>query len=121
MDKAALIEQMDREVKQYGIKSWKWYCHTDPGKSGNGFRLDDENAAFFYGETRKRGIKLISVHKGYSYQSKTLGHFANPADVEKAALENPDLSFVIYHSALEHGPFEPQFKDLKKINQRLEI
>lgn len=116
MDKAALLDQMDREVKQYGIKSWKWYCHTDPGKSGNGFQLDDENAAFFYAESRKRGIKLISVHKGYSYQSKTLGHLANPKDVEKAALENPDLSFVIYHSALEHGPFEPQFKDSMKID-----
>jgi len=116
MDRAALLDQMDREVKQYGIKSWKWYCHTDPGKSGGGFQMDDENAAFFYSESRKRGIKLFSVHKGYSYQSKTLGHLANPKDVEKAALENPDLTFVIYHSALEHGPFEPQFKDLKKID-----
>lgn len=116
MDRTALLEQMDREVKQYGIKSWKWYCHTDPGKSGGGFQLDDDNAAFFYAESRKRGIKLISVHKGYSYQSKTLGHLANPKDVEKAALQNPDLNFVIYHSALEHGPFEPEFKDMKAVN-----
>jgi predicted TIM-barrel fold metal-dependent hydrolase len=115
-DRAALLDQMDREVKQYGIKSWKWYCHSDPGRSGGGFQLDDENAAFFYSESRKRGIKLFSVHKGYSYQSKTLGHLANPKDVETAALDNPDLSFVIYHSAMEHGPFEPQFKDLKKVD-----
>ncbi|HEU0123181.1 MAG TPA: hypothetical protein VFQ91_21805, partial [Bryobacteraceae bacterium] len=116
MDRAALLDQMDREVKQYGIASWKWYCHTDPGKSGGGFQLDDDNAAFFYSESRKRGIKLFSVHKGYSYQSKTLGHLANPKDVEKAALENPDLQFVIYHSALEHGPFEPEFKTLQNVN-----
>ena len=38
-----LFEQMEREVKIYGIDSWKWYCHTDPGRSGNGFQLDDEN------------------------------------------------------------------------------
>jgi len=31
MNKAALLEQMDREVSQYKISSWKWYCHTDPG------------------------------------------------------------------------------------------
>src|SRR5438105_2716251 len=41
-DQATLFEQMEREVKTYGIDSWKWYCHTDPGRSGNGFRLDDE-------------------------------------------------------------------------------
>ena len=31
-DKAALLEQMEREVKLYGIDSWKWYCHTDPAR-----------------------------------------------------------------------------------------
>ena len=112
-DKAATIEQMERELSLYGIKSWKWYCHTDPGRSGGGFQLDDENAAWFYEESRKRGMKTFSVHKGYSYQSRTLGHLANPKDVEKAALNNPDLTFIIYHSAIQHGPAEPEFKDPK--------
>ncbi|HWX39677.1 MAG TPA: amidohydrolase family protein [Blastocatellia bacterium] len=110
IDKAATIEQMERELKVYGVDSWKWYCHSDPGFSGGGFQLDDDNAAWFYEESRKRGMKLFSVHKGYSYQSRTLGHLANPKDVEKAALNNPDLNFVIYHSAIKHGPSEPQFK-----------
>ncbi|HLW52266.1 MAG TPA: amidohydrolase family protein [Candidatus Angelobacter sp.] len=109
-DKAATIEQMERELKQYKINSWKWYCHSDPGRSGNGFQLDDENAAWFYEESRKRGMKTFSVHKGFSYQSRTLGHLANPKDVEKAALNNPDLTFIIYHSALQHGPNEPEYK-----------
>lgn len=108
-DKAACIEQMERELNQYKINSWKWYCHSDPGRSGNGFQLDDENAAWFYEESRKRGMKIFSVHKGYSYQSRTLGHLANPKDVEKAALNNPDISFIIYHSAIQHGPNEPEF------------
>jgi len=109
-DKAATIEQMERELKQYKINSWKWYCHSDPGRSGNGFQLDDDNAAWFYEESRKRGMKTFSVHKGYSYQSRTLGHLANPKDVEKAALNNPDLTFIIYHSAIQHGPNEPEYK-----------
>jgi len=111
MDKAALLEQMDRELSEYKIDSWKWYCHTDPGSSGNGFQLDDENAAFFYEESRKRGMKMFSVHKGYSSQSRTFGHLANPKDVEKAALDNPDLNFIIYHSALKHGMSEPNWKE----------
>lgn len=106
IDKAATLEQMDRELNLYKIDSWKWYCHTDPGQSGGGFQLDDDKAAWFYEESRKRGMKRFSVHKGYSYQSRILGHLANPKDVEKAALNNPDLTFVIYHSAIQHGPSE---------------
>jgi len=106
MDKTALLEQMDREINVYKINSWKWYCHADPARSGHGFQLDDDDAAFFYQESRKRGMKIFSVHKGYSYQSRLLGHLANPKDVEKAALNNPDLTFIIYHSAIQHGPNE---------------
>jgi len=114
IDKAATIEQMERELNLYKIDSWKWYCHTDPGFSGHGFQLDDDNAQWFYDESRKRGMKLISVHKGYSYQSKTFGHLANPKDVEKAALRNPDFNFVVYHSAIQHGSNEPNWKESNK-------
>ena len=116
MDKVATMEQMEREVKLYGINSWKWYCHSDPGRSGGGFQLDDDNAAWFYEQSRKLGMKIFSVHKGYSYQSRTLGHLANPKDVEKAALQNPDLTFIIYHSAIQHGVSEPEFKDPSYFN-----
>lgn len=113
-DFTALFEQMEREVKTYGIDSWKWYCHTDPGRSGDGFKLDDEKLTYpFYEKSKKLGLKLFSVHKGYASQSRTLGHLANPADVEKAALDHPDLTFIIYHSALKHDPSEPQFKEPK--------
>jgi len=114
MDRAATLEQMERELNLYKIDSWKWYCHFDPGRSGGGFQLDDENAFWFYEESRKRGMKLFSVHKGYSYQSRTLGHLANPKDVEKAALQYPDINFVIYHSAIKHGPNEPNWKESNK-------
>jgi predicted TIM-barrel fold metal-dependent hydrolase len=132
---AELFEQMEREVKTYGIDSWKWYCHTDPGRSGNGFRLDDEKMAYpFYEKSKELGLKVFSVHKGFASQSRTLGHFAHPGDIEKAARDHPDLTFICYHSALKHGPSEPQFKadgfydpttgdfawhaDLMKIKQR---
>ena len=114
MNKAELAEQMERELKLYDIKSWKWYCHTDPAQTGNGFQVDDDNAQFFIEQSRKMGLKLISCHKGYSYQSKTLGHLANPKDIEKAALRNPDFNFVIYHSAMKHGSNEANWKESNK-------
>ncbi len=110
-DFPALFEQMEREVKQYGIDSWKWYCHTDPGRSGNGFRMDDEEMAYpFYEKSAALGLKTISVHKGYAAQSRTLGHFAHPGDLEKAALDHPEFNFIAYHSAMKHGPGEPEFE-----------
>ncbi len=109
IDKERTIAQMERELNEYKINSWKWYCHADPGRSGHGFQLDDDDAAWFYQESRKRGLKIFSVHKGYSYQSRLLGHLANPKDVEKAALNNPDLTFIIYHSAIQHAPSEPEW------------
>jgi predicted TIM-barrel fold metal-dependent hydrolase len=114
IDKAATLEQMERELKVYGINSWKWYCHTDPARTGHGFQLDDDNAQWFIEESRKRGMRTISVHKGYSYQSRTLGHLANPKDVEKAALRNPDFNFVVYHSAIKHGSTEPNWIESNK-------
>jgi len=109
---AALFEQMEREIKLYGIDSWKWYCHTDPGRSGNGFKLDDEDMTYpFYQKSRELGLKVISIHKGYASQSRTLGHLAHPGDVEKAAKDNPDLTFIVYHSALKHATREPEFHD----------
>ena len=110
-DQTALFEQMEHEVKVYGIDSWKWYCHTDPGRSGNGFKLDDEKMAYpFYEQSKRLGLKTFSVHKGYASQSRTLGHLAHPGDVEKAASDHPDLTFIIYHSALKHDPSEAEFK-----------
>jgi predicted TIM-barrel fold metal-dependent hydrolase len=132
-DYESLFEQMEREVSVYGIDSWKWYCHTDPGRSGNGFRLDDEGMTYkFYEKSKQLGLKIFSVHKGYSSQSATLGHLAHPADIEKAALDHPDINFIIYHSAIKHGPNEPEWgsmfdpttgdflwhADLMKIKQR---
>jgi len=111
-DHAQLFEQMQREVETYKIDSWKWYCHTDPGRSGDGFKLDDEKLTYpFYDKSRELGMKIFSIHKGYASQSRTLGHLANPADVEQAALDHPDLTFIVYHSALKHGPGEPQFAE----------
>jgi predicted TIM-barrel fold metal-dependent hydrolase len=59
-------------------------------------------------------MKLISVHKGYSYQSAKLGHLANPKDVEQAALRNPDFNFIVYHSAIKHGSSEPNWLENNK-------
>ena len=110
-DRVALKEQMSREVGEYGTSSWKLYCHFDPARSGRGFQLDDDWTAYFFEVARELGQTTVSVHKGYASQSRRFGHLANPKDVEQAALMNPDFTFVVYHSALKHGPTEPAFAE----------
>ncbi len=110
-DRVALKEQMTREVEEYGTASWKLYCHFDPGRTGRGFQLDDDETAYFYDVARELGQRIVSVHKGFAAQSRRFGHLANPKDLERAAVENPDITFVVYHSALKHGPTEPDFSD----------
>jgi len=104
-----LFDQIEREITLYEVDSWKWYCHADPGRSGNGFRCDDERVAYpFYEKSKELGVNIFSVHKGFSAQSLTLGHFAHPGDLERAALDHPDIHFVVYHSAIRHGPDEAE-------------
>jgi predicted TIM-barrel fold metal-dependent hydrolase len=68
------------------------------------WRLDDEKVAYpFWERSRKLGIKNLCVHKGLP-----LGFFneqaCTPGDIEKAALDFPDLNFIIYHSGYR-GPW----------------
>ena len=103
-DRVALKEQMTREVQEYRNASWKLYCHFDPARSGRGFQLDDDWSAYFYEVARELGQTTVSVHKGYAAQSRRFGHLANPKDVEQAALENPDFTFVVYPLGSEARP-----------------
>ena len=69
--------------------------------------MNDEAVTYpFYEKSKELGLRVFSVHKGYASQSRTLGHLAHPGDVEKAALDHPDLTFVVYHSGVKHGPGE---------------
>ena len=101
-DKKALFEQMEREVKLYGIDSWKWYCHTDPGRSGNGFQLDDEKMTYpFYEKSKELGLKIFSVHKGFSVP---VAHAGPPGQSEGRRKGGPRPSRSdVHHLPLGHA------------------
>ncbi len=95
------FEEMERQVKTLKIDSWKMYTGAELGEKA--WFLDDEKVAYpFWERTRKLGIKNLCVHKGLP-----LGTFnekaCTPFDLEKAALDFPDLNFIVYHSAFR-GP-----------------
>jgi hypothetical protein len=95
------LEEMERQVKTLKIDAWKMYTGAELGEKS--WRMDDEKVAYpFWEKTRKLGIKNLCVHKGLP-----LGFFNEkaclPDDLEKAALDFPDLNFIVYHSGYR-GP-----------------
>jgi uncharacterized protein len=90
------LEEMERQVKELKIDAWKMYTGAEIGEKA--WRMDDEKVAYpFWEKTKALGIKNLCVHKGLP-----LGAFneeaCRPLDLEKAALDWPDLNFIVYHS-----------------------
>jgi hypothetical protein len=94
---------MERQVKELKIDAWKMYTGAELGEKA--WRMDDEKVAYpFWEHTKKLGVKNLCVHKGLP-----LGFFneqaCTPVDLEKAALDWPDLNFIVYHSGFRgFGP-----------------
>ncbi len=90
------LEEMERQVKKLHISAWK--CYTGAELGGESWLLNDKKVAYpFWERTLKLGVRNVCVHKGLP-----LGAFneraCTPNDVERAALDFPNLNFIIYHS-----------------------
>ena len=77
------------------------------------WRMDDEKVTYKgYEKILKAGIRNVCVHKGLfppSTESRfpNLVHYADVRDVGQAAMDWPQLNFIIYHSAYRHVGGDP--------------
>ena len=101
------IEEVDKAIAVYKPDSWKSYTIGDPlAPSKYPWRLDDEQVMYpFYEKAVKAGITTLCIHKGLlppDYEKSFAGvwEYATAWDIGKAAKEWPQMTFVIYHSAL---------------------
>lgn len=104
------MEEVDKSIAEYKPDSWKGYTIGDPlspSSKGTAWRLDDEKLVYpFYEKARKSGInKIICIHKGLlpkDYEKSWPGVWkhATVDDLPKAAKDNPDFAFIMYHGAL---------------------
>src|SRR5687767_10028772 len=93
------MEEMQRQVEQLKIEAWKGYPGQPLAPDGRGWWMDDEKVAYpTYEYSRRVGIKTICVHKGLPLPVWDMEH-SSPRDVPKAALDFPDMNFLIYHAA----------------------
>ena len=105
------IEGMAEALERWPIRAWKVYTHA----SGPGWYLDGSDGSDlgprFLRSAVELGVPIVSVHKGFSGGSP----FASPVDVGPAARDNPDVTFVVYHSGYEagggEGPYDETTRD----------
>ena len=106
-----VLDEMTRQVEEWGAKAFKFYnAHRD----GRTWRCDDEKVAYpMYEHAAKLGITLMQFHKGFALGTNNIEDL-RPNDLQRAALDFPDMQFVIYHLAL------PYFEECVSIAARFE-
>jgi predicted TIM-barrel fold metal-dependent hydrolase len=103
------MDAVDHAIEVLHPTSWKSYTIGDPlspATTKYPWRLDDEALMYpFYEKAVRAGINTICIHKGllpkdYETSIPNAWHYATVDDVGKAAKDWPQMTFVIYHSAL---------------------
>lgn len=91
-------DEMTWQVEQLGARSFKFYN----GHITNSWRCDDRELAYpMYEHAQALGIKVLQFHKGFPITRAPLDTLS-PLDLERAALDFPDLIFAIHHLALPY-------------------
>ena len=94
----AALEHLDWQVRELGAVSLKFYNgHVD-----RGWRCDDEKLAYpLYERARELGVTVLQFHKGNPFGTENLEQL-RPVDLQRAAREFPDLTFIIHHLAMPY-------------------
>jgi predicted TIM-barrel fold metal-dependent hydrolase len=95
----AACEEMERQVKEWGAVTFKFYnSHLE----GQTWRCDDPKIAYpLYEKARSLGIKVLQFHKGFPISRARLDGLA-PLDLHQAVMDFPDLTFAVHHLALPY-------------------
>lgn len=101
------IETMDEKAQRYGVAAWKMYPQYGP--DGTGIFLTDPTARAMFDRARALGVTTVAVHKGLPLPGLAY-EYSSPKDMGQAAVENPDITFLTYHSGFEaevaEGPYD---------------
>ena len=94
------LDLMEVQVKEYGVKAFKFYNIRYDFGSPFPWRMDDPQIAFpLYEKARELGINTIAVHKGVPLGPQPL-EGTQVYDIDQAAANFPDINFVIFHPGL---------------------
>jgi len=92
------IDAMRAQAETLKIEAWKGYPGQPLGPNGAGWWMDDEKVGYPALElSRKLKIRNICAHKGLPAPGFSAEH-CHPKDIMKAAIDFPDLNFLVYHA-----------------------
>jgi predicted TIM-barrel fold metal-dependent hydrolase len=119
---------IQQQIDELHPDSWKGYTvataakvDNDPNSDMRRWRLDDEAVAYptyelivkNKRELRKHpGFFNLCIHKGLNTTNPTSPELGHPADIPKAAMDWPELTFIIYHAC-----FRPSFWALSALDE----
>src|SRR5262245_15513827 len=89
------LEGMDELAQRWGVSAWKTYTQYGPG--GRGYFLTDDVGIRFIEKARALGVKVICIHKGLPFGTRSYEH-SQCSDIGAAAKRFPDVKFLVYHS-----------------------
>lgn len=90
----AALEEMERQVVDWGAVSMKFYQYQGRDKN---WRADDRELAYpLWEKAGELGIRMVQFHKGFPLGIMPVEAF-RPNDIQLAALDFPELNFGIHH------------------------
>lgn len=100
------LDEIERQATELKVDAWKCYTGV-PAKDGEfPWTMDDEKLIYpFYEKIRQYGLTTVCVHKGLPLPGTDVS-YTHPRDMKKAALDNPDINFVVYHSGFKAANYE---------------
>ncbi|PFG56916.1 hypothetical protein ATK36_0452 [Amycolatopsis sulphurea] len=88
------MKEMTRQAEEWGAVSFKFYQAHDNSLS---WRIDDRQIAYpLWEKALELGITNVQFHKGVPFGTERMEHM-NPTDLQQAAIDFPELTFVIHH------------------------
>lgn len=102
------LEEIERQATVLKVDAWKCYTGVPNLKDGSEYTwtMDDEALIYpFYEKIKQLGITTVCVHKGLPLPGSDIKG-THPADMKKAALDHPEIDFIVYHSAFKAANYE---------------
>lgn len=88
------LDEMQRQKDEWNALSFKFYQSQ---LNGSLWRVDDRHVAYpLWEKCLELGVTSVQFHKGLPFGRQILEH-QRPNDIEQAAIDFPDLTFIIHH------------------------
>lgn len=97
MTLAAALREIERQVKDLGATSFKFYQTNSLGQT---WAADDREIAYpVYKKILSLGVTNVQFHKGAVFGTGYLNSAFQALDLQKPARDFPDMTFVVHHFA----------------------